>query len=171
MKAIKLLALCLAFSTFAVAQTKTKKSTKKVVKTEVVKPATVVKEEVKPATATAPQTPSQLKWDTVDYDFGNIDQGKPATVRFTFTNTTSKDVKLNDVKPACGCTAANFTRTAVKPGETGFVEAVFNAASAGPFTKNITVFTSEENSLPKVITFRGVVKTTTVATDNLSQDR
>jgi hypothetical protein len=117
--------------------------------------------EVKPAQGpTVVQTPKQstLKWESDNHDFGTLDQNKPATYQFTFTNTTGKDVLLTAVKPACGCTAANYTKTVIKPGEKGFVEATYNAAAAGPFNKSVTVTTNEEGNPSKTLVFRGTVK-------------
>lgn len=106
----------------------------------------------------APQVPSQLKWDTEVHDFGTIEKGKPVTYEFTFTNTTNKDILLTSVKASCGCTATNYTKTTVKPGQKGMVSAEYNAAAPGSFHKTVTVTTSEENVAPKIITIKGVVK-------------
>jgi hypothetical protein len=105
-----------------------------------------------------PQTPSQMKWEKETHEFGTIEQGKPVSYEFTFTNTTNKDVTLKDVKASCGCTATNYTKTAIKPGEKGTVTATYNAASGGAFHKTVTVITSEENAMPKTITIKGTVK-------------
>ena len=142
MKTVKLLAFALLITSVSFAQTK----------------------EAKPAVTTAPisaaiaQTPSQLKWEKESHDFGTVDQGKPVSYEFTFTNTTNKDVTLTNVKASCGCTATNYTKTAIKPGDKGTVTATYNAAAGGAFTKSVTVNTSEENSAPKIITIKGSVK-------------
>lgn len=112
--------------------------------------------EVKSAPVVTKQTPSLLKWDQELHDFGNITQGKPATYEFTFTNTTKETILITNVRPSCGCTAANYTKTPIKPGEKGMVAATYNAAAAGPFTKSITVTTSDSD-LPKSLTIKGKV--------------
>jgi hypothetical protein len=137
MKTVKLLAVALFMGSLSFAQTAT--------------PAAV-------ATPAAPQTPSQLKWEKETHEFGTIEQGKPVSYEFTFTNTTNKDVTLKDVKASCGCTATNYTKTAIKPGEKGTVTATYNAAAGGAFHKTVTVTTSEENTIPKTITIKGTVK-------------
>jgi guanyl-specific ribonuclease Sa len=159
MKTVKLLAFALLITSVSFAQTKTKRSkaAKAVTVAPVAAPAApaVV---ATPAAAQAPQTPSQLKWEKETHEFGTIEQGKPVSYEFTFTNTTSKDVTLTNVKASCGCTATNYTKTAVKPGEKGIVTATYNAAAGGAFHKTVTVMTSEENSAPKFITIKGTVK-------------
>ena len=137
MKTVKLLAIALFMGSLSFAQTAS--------------PAPV-------AVPAAPQTPSQMKWEKETHEFGTIEQGKPVSYEFTFTNTTNKDVTLKDVKASCGCTATNYTKTAIKPGEKGTVTATYNAAAGGAFHKTVTVMTSEENAMPKTITIKGTVK-------------
>jgi len=160
MKTVKLLAFALLVSTVSFAQTKAKRSkaTKAVTVAPMAAPAAPVAVGTPAAAVQAPQTPSQLKWETETHEFGTIEQGKPVSYEFTFTNTTNKDITLTNVKPSCGCTAANYTKTAVKPGEKGTVTATYNAAAGGAFHKTVTVTTSEENSAPKIITIKGTVK-------------
>lgn len=136
MKTVKLLAFALFMGSFSFAQTTA--------------PA--------PIAVATPQTPSQMKWEKEAHEFGTIEQGKPVSYEFTFTNTTNKEVTLKDVKASCGCTATNYTKTAIKPGEKGSVTATYNAASGGAFNKTVTVITSEENTIPKTITIKGTVK-------------
>lgn len=106
----------------------------------------------------APATISSMKWVSETHDFGDIEKGKPVTYEFTFTNTTKETVLLTNVKPSCGCTAANYTKTPIKPGEKGTVEATYNAAALGNFHKTITVTTNEEGAAPKVLIIKGSVK-------------
>ncbi len=154
MKALKLSIVALFIATASFAQTKE-------VKTETVKASQV------PATATPAPAPKQsvIKWDQEMHDFGEIPKGVPATYEFTFTNNTKETILITNVRPACGCTAANYTKTPIKPGEKGMVAATFNAAAAAPFQKTVTVMTNEggvENV--KTLTFKGkVIDTATPA--------
>jgi len=154
MKTVKLLAFALLVSSVSFAQTKNKPAAA----------APVVTPIAAPVATPAPQTPSQLKWEKDTHEFGTIEQGKPVSYEFTFTNTTNKDITLTNVKASCGCTATNYTKTAVKPGERGTVTATYNAAAGGTFHKTVTVMTSEENSAPKIITIKGTVKVNEVPT-------
>lgn len=103
------------------------------------------------------QTPSTIKWDNDIHDFGTLEKGKPATYEFTFTNTTKETILITNVKPSCGCTAANYTKTPIKPGEKGMVAATYNAANPGMFTKSITVTTSD-SAMSKALTIKGKVE-------------
>jgi len=118
-----------------------------------VKPAQQVQQTLKPA--------PDVKWSEVSHDFGDITQGTPSTHKFTFVNTTKDMVIITNVKPSCGCTAANFTKTPIKPGETAFVEAKYDANSVGQFTKTVNVQFGEDMQ-QKTLTIRGKVEAKSV---------
>ncbi|HEU0137648.1 MAG TPA: DUF1573 domain-containing protein [Flavobacterium sp.] len=99
---------------------------------------------------------SPVAWKSEMIDLGNIPQGKPKSIDFQFTNTGKTSVIITNVKAACGCTATDYTKTPVKPGETAKVTAVYNAAAVGAFSKTVTVTTNAETE-PKVLTFKGTV--------------
>ena len=112
--------------------------------------------DAKAAEAPKNMTPSAITWKEDSYSFGDIEKGKPVSHEFTFTNTTKQTILVTNVKASCGCTATNYTKTPVKPGESGSVTATFNAANAGSFSKNITV-TTNDSDVGKVLTIKGKV--------------
>ena len=80
-------------------------------------------------------------------DMGKIIQYKPDIKIFDFTNTGEQPLQITAVKPTCGCTAADYTKTPVLPGKKGFIKVEYNAMIPGVFNKTITV---ESNSDPKI---------------------
>lgn len=108
------------------------------------------------ATVTPKKATSAVAWKETTHDFGEIKKGVPVTHDFTFVNTTNETILITNVKASCGCTATNYTKTPIKPGETGFVSAKYNAASMGNFSKTVTV-TFNENEAPRVLTVKGKV--------------
>ena len=111
-----------------------------------------------PAVASTVKTakPSLVTWTKDVHDFGDLKKGVPASYDFTFKNTTKETVLITNVKASCGCTATNYTKTPIKPGETGSITATYNAAAAGGFSKAITV-TTNDTETPKVLTIKGKV--------------
>ena len=99
---------------------------------------------------------SAITWNADTLDVGQIPQGTPKTISFTFKNTGNKDILITTVKPSCGCTASDYTKEAITPGKTGVVKAIYNAAVKGAFTKTITVTTTIDET-PKVLTLKGEV--------------
>lgn len=109
-----------------------------------------------PAKAATVAKPSVVTWTGDSHDFGDIKKGVPASHDFTFKNTSKQTILITDVKAACGCTATNYTKTPIKPGETGSVTATYNAANGGAFSKTVTV-TTNDTETPKVLSIKGKV--------------
>src|SRR5580698_9508792 len=82
---------------------------------------------------------AEFKFNEEKHDFGKIPQGTPVTTVFEFTNIGTEPLILTDVKPTCGCTIADYTKTPVKSGEKGLIKITYNAAAAAPFNKTIVV--------------------------------
>ncbi|WP_395052769.1 DUF1573 domain-containing protein [Flavobacterium sp.] len=99
---------------------------------------------------------SAISWKSDSVDVGQIPQGTPKNIEFEFKNTGDKPVIITNVKPACGCTAADYTKDQIAPGKSGFIKAIYNAAAPGAFSKTVTVTTSADET-PKVLTFKGTV--------------
>jgi len=102
-------------------------------------------------TATAP-----IAWKSELIDLGEIPQNKPKSIDFEFKNTGKTAVVITNVKASCGCTATDYTKTPIQPGQTAKVTATYNAAAKGAFTKTVTVTTNAEET-PKVLSFKGTV--------------
>ncbi|MEM6802807.1 MAG: DUF1573 domain-containing protein [Bacteroidota bacterium] len=99
-----------------------------------------------PVTPPASAPAAAVSWEGNGdlHDFGQIPQSVPATHRFEFTNNGDSPLTISNVKPSCGCTAANYTTGSILPGQKGFVEATYNAASPGVFSKAVTVRFGDE---------------------------
>mgnify|MGYP001556494817 FL=1 len=82
---------------------------------------------------------AEFKFNEEKRDFGKIPQGIPVTTEFVFTNVGTAPLILAEVRPTCGCTIADYTKTPVKPGEKGVIKITYNAAAAMPFNKTIVV--------------------------------
>jgi hypothetical protein len=85
-----------------------------------------------------------LKFKENRHDFGNVNDNTYPTWVFSFVNTGNQDLKLTDVKASCGCTTPQWSSDPIKPGDSGQIKVVFNAAGyAGrQFSKSITVTTN-----------------------------
>ena len=125
----------------------------------VAKKTPVTKQKVENTAATeAPKnmTPSAITWKEDTHYFGDIEKAKPVSYEFAFKNTTSQTILITNVKASCGCTATNYTKTPIKPGETGTVTATYNAARPGSFAKQITV-TTNDSDVNKILHIKGKV--------------
>jgi hypothetical protein len=83
-----------------------------------------------------------IKWTTTTIDFGKIEQGKPVSAEFEFSNPTMVPLIINAVRPTCGCTIANYPKEPIEPGKSSKIAVTYNAASSGYFSKTIVVTTN-----------------------------
>ena len=97
-----------------------------------------------------------ITWKSELIDLGQIPQNKPRSIEFEFKNTGKTAVVISNVKASCGCTATDYTKTPIQPGETAKITATYNAAAKGAFTKTVTVTTNADTA-PKVLSFKGTV--------------
>lgn len=97
------------------------------------------------------------KWvtDTV-VNLGKIEMSKPQIVTFEFVNNGKAPLMITKVQPSCGCTAVDFSKNPINPGEKGFVKTTYNADSQGVFYKTMTVF-SNTPGYSNLLAIRGEV--------------
>ncbi len=98
-----------------------------------------------------------IEFDTTEYDFGTIKEGDVVEGVFNFKNTGKVDLLLTSVKASCGCTTPDWTKTPIKPGDSGEIKFVFNSARrTGKQSKSITVKSNAEK-VTQVIRIKGEV--------------
>lgn len=101
---------------------------------------------------------AELRWLNKDFDFGVIDEdmGK-VTGQMRFVNECDSDVVVKSVRVTCGCTASNYPRRPIAPGDTAVIEITYNPyGRPGKFSKDAYVVTNTVPSRTKV-TVRGNV--------------
>ncbi len=101
---------------------------------------------------------AEFKFTEEKHDFGKVPQGKPVTTEFAFTNIGEEPLILTEVKPTCGCTIADYTKTPVKKGEKGLIKITYNAAVEAPFNKTIVVTSNAKTPTKYLVIVGEVVK-------------
>jgi hypothetical protein len=93
-----------------------------------------------------------------EHNFGEIIIGEIITHAYKFSNTGGADLIITDVKTSCGCTASEFPKDPIKPGETGVIKLTFDSRGReGYQNKTATI---EANTLPNKVFIRlkGTIK-------------
>ena len=108
-------------------------------------------------TLTSMMQVGEFKFETESHDFGTIAFNKPASYEFTFTNAGKAPIIIAEVAPSCGCSVADFSKTPVKPGDSGKIKVTYNAAAKGPFTKSFIVKSNTKTPV-KTLTIKGNVE-------------
>ncbi len=94
------------------------------------------------AAGCGPKSPDPLaEWQAKEADLGSVKQGTEVVHAFEFTNAGAQPLLIREVKPSCGCTAVEWPRQAIKPGESGQIKVRYRASSktAGMDLKHVTV--------------------------------
>ena len=99
----------------------------------------------------------KITWVKDSYDFGEIPQGKPVTVDFSFTNNGDAPLLISEVVPSCGCTASDYPKEPIPAGKSSTIKITYNANAMGAFSKSITVKTNDQEAV-KMLTIKGTVK-------------
>jgi len=95
-----------------------------------------------------------IEFDAKEFDFGTIKQGDKVEHVFKFKNTGKNDLSVIEVRPSCGCTAPEWTKTPIKKGESGEVKIVFNTyRKSGKQTKTVSLLTNTMEG-HEVLTFK-----------------
>jgi hypothetical protein len=115
-----------------------------------------------PGVANAPVSAVSAKAPVISfpadkYEFGAVPQGTPVTHVFSFKNTGAVPLVLTSVSASCGCTTPEWPREPIAPNATAKITVTYNAATAGEFTKTVTVVSNA--SVPQtILTIHGDVK-------------
>ena len=89
------------------------------------------------------------------FDFGQIQQGRPVIHEFEVINSGADSLKLENVQASCGCTTPVWKKDPVAPAAATKIQVGYNAAAEGPFEKLVTIFYNGGQT--KAITIKGNV--------------
>ncbi|MFN0060223.1 MAG: DUF1573 domain-containing protein [Planctomycetota bacterium] len=102
----------------------------------------------------------KIRIDKVEYDWGKILQGE--TVRHTFKvhNDGNAPLRIQQVKPGCGCTSKSFTPE-IQPGGEGEIELVVDTTRLheGNLTKYAQVLSNDLSAKDLRIFMKGILST------------
>lgn len=92
------------------------------------------------------------------FDFGKIKKGESVKHVYEVTNTGSNPLIISNVKPACGCTAPEFTKDPILPGQRGQITLAFDSSSfEGVQNKQAEIYANTEKA-PILLTFTADVQ-------------
>lgn len=95
--------------------------------------------------------------DTI-HDFGDIREGEVVSHKFSFTNNGKNPLIISNARGSCGCTAPNFPREPIPPGEKGYIEVMFNSAGREGHQEKAVYISSNTAKATHVLHIKGMVK-------------
>ncbi len=91
-----------------------------------------------------------MTFTSPSHDFGNIKQDSENRHIFTFTNTGSEPLVIENAKGSCGCTVPQYPKEPIAPGETGEIEVVYKPGKQ--LNKQSKTVTITANTEPRTTT-------------------
>ncbi|MCM1449333.1 MAG: DUF1573 domain-containing protein [Clostridiales bacterium] len=110
------------------------------------------------ATAIGYAAGPEVKFADTTYDFGAFEEND-GTVKcvFTYVNTGDEPLSIIASRATCGCTSSSYTKEAVAPGDSGYVEVSYNPTGRpGRFSKKVYVDFNTERPRQTLL-IKGVV--------------
>lgn len=98
-----------------------------------------------------PLSNANIQFAEKQHEFGDVVQGQSVTHKFAFTNTGTEPLILLNVQTTCGCTAPEWSKKPIPPGEGGEILITFNSTNKmGRQNKVITVYTNGQKPEEKL---------------------
>ncbi len=99
-----------------------------------------------------------IKWIDTTFNFDSIKQGDKKSFTYKFINTGNKPLVLSEVRPGCGCTVADYSKSAILPNKEGWVTANFDSKKfCDQVSKSILVVSNTSNEKERVLKFSGII--------------
>ena len=102
------------------------------------------------------QSPSDKKpvltFDKNEFDFGKILQGEVVSYTFHFKNTGNAPLLITSVEKSCGCTASDYPREPIQPGESGEIKITYDSKGHHGFQSKVLIVKS--NTMPSQTAIR-----------------
>jgi len=97
------------------------------------------------------QNGPKITFKESNHDFGDITQGDRVTYTFAYENTGNEPLILSNVRTSCGCTATNWDREPLAPGESADITVNFNSrGKMGMQNKIITIMSNASNNTERI---------------------
>lgn len=98
-----------------------------------------------------PQSGARIVFVDDSFDFGDITQGAKVDHTFEFENSGDQPLILSNVLTTCGCTASDWPREPIAPGELASIKVTFNSAGKiGVQNKIITIVSNAINNRERI---------------------
>ncbi|MEN8248389.1 MAG: DUF1573 domain-containing protein [Bacteroidota bacterium] len=92
-----------------------------------------------------------ITFEATSHDFGDITQGEKVAHVFKFENTGTNPLVITNVQSTCGCTATEWPREPILPGETGSIKVNYDSTGRyGRQNKVISVVSNAVSPLNQV---------------------
>lgn len=102
---------------------------------------------------------AQIEWLETTHNFGTFDEdmGK-VSCTMRLVNVGKEDAVILDVRPTCGCTAGDYPKRAIAPGDTASIKLTYNPIGRpGKFDKDVIVLMNVDPRRSRLIISGNVI--------------
>ena len=100
-----------------------------------------------------------LQFDKTEYDFGKILQGEVVSYTFHFTNAGNAPLIITGIDKSCGCTASDFPREPIAPGQRGDIKITYDSKDHFGFQSKTLVVNSNTMPAQTILRIKAEIKT------------
>lgn len=100
----------------------------------------------------------QIKFDNIVHDFGTIPYMGNGSHIYIITNTGTEPLIIVNCVKGCGCTAVDWTKDPILPGNKGMVKATYNTRIKGRFSRGVDVYSNDPNNIRINLRLKGTVE-------------
>lgn len=102
------------------------------------------------------QTGSEITFEKLVHNYGEIIQSGNGEYSFVFKNTGNEPLILSNVRSSCGCTVPEWPRNPIMPGQSSNIKVIYDTNIIGPINRQVTIMSNATNS-PTVLRISGNV--------------
>lgn len=100
-----------------------------------------------------------IEFETLEYDFGHLDEGDTISHNFKFGNIGKGTLNIRKTKTTCGCTVSELKKMDYGDNETGEIKVTFDSKGRrGTQIKRITLFTNDPTSPTQDLIIKAYVR-------------
>ncbi len=89
------------------------------------------------------RTNAKMTFESLNVDFGTIENGGEPLRTVKFTNTGTDPLVIKSARGSCGCTVPTFPKEAIAPGQSSVIEIRYDTKRTGKISKSVTITTNE----------------------------
>ncbi|MCX2745797.1 DUF1573 domain-containing protein [Mangrovivirga sp. M17] len=99
----------------------------------------------------------KITFEQKKVDFGDITEGEKVSHEFVFENTGNEVLLISDVLVQCGCTATDWPKDPIPPGEKGSINVVFNSTNKRGVQNKVVTVVSNSTTFRDAVSLRANV--------------
>lgn len=100
------------------------------------------------------QSKADFKFEKEVIKFGKVKEGEVLNFEYTFVNSGTEPLLINEIKVACTCTKFDYPKNPIAPGEKALIKVSFDTKNKiGYQDRTLEIYSNAKKS-PKILRFK-----------------